>query len=393
MRTRVPDYASRPGRPSLTQPDEIQDERQTQLLQGGGNGGSHPHLVHHFLSGSNWPPDRDERRGGQANWTMVGICAHESASAGGERKRSQRLDDARRRQAKLTACRRCQGPPPANCRYHVIGRYGQEGRQPVFRRKWQTRWGASAREVCAPLTAARKKLGCPGPMNASVGAQHKRARRPARSLGSPSGASGVRHVGNSVRPGRRGCLRAVDAPPATPPPRTQQGTGLRGAEEVSGFDLLLLRDEMWTENRPRSAQECRVKLDLCSAPEKKGRTRDTSVRRSPARGRTMAGVGRRLRSGGDAFVTHRYRARGVVQSCDSSQPDRDVLLPQEGKRSNRKILVADAHDLGAQKSPVAIPGTLLPHPRRQARETQPALFPLKQSFDRLLGARPGGENQ
>ena len=56
------------------------------FLQGGGHGGSHPHLVHNFLLAV---PRRAaglaRRRRRRANWTMVGICAHESALKDGEK--------------------------------------------------------------------------------------------------------------------------------------------------------------------------------------------------------------------------------------------------------------------------------------------------------------------
>ena len=54
------------------------------FTQGAGHGGSHPHLVHEFLSAlvegrEPWPNAKQS-----ANWTCTGICAHESALAGGE---------------------------------------------------------------------------------------------------------------------------------------------------------------------------------------------------------------------------------------------------------------------------------------------------------------------
>ena len=67
------------------QPAAIQDAEHLSFLQGGGHGGSHPHLVHAFLSalkGDRPPlPDADT----SANWTMVGICAHESALKDGDK--------------------------------------------------------------------------------------------------------------------------------------------------------------------------------------------------------------------------------------------------------------------------------------------------------------------
>jgi predicted dehydrogenase len=54
------------------------------FLQGGGHGGSHPHLVHEFVSSilEDRPSAVDESRA--ANWTATGIAAHQSAMAGGE---------------------------------------------------------------------------------------------------------------------------------------------------------------------------------------------------------------------------------------------------------------------------------------------------------------------
>lgn len=68
----------------FTLPAEIHDAEHLSFVQGGGHGGSHPHLVHEFVSairdGRNPLPDAVT----SANWTCVGICAHESATRGGE---------------------------------------------------------------------------------------------------------------------------------------------------------------------------------------------------------------------------------------------------------------------------------------------------------------------
>jgi predicted dehydrogenase len=55
------------------------------FLQGGGHGGSHPHLVHEFVCGiiEQRKPRIDAVTA--ANWTAAGICAHESALHDGER--------------------------------------------------------------------------------------------------------------------------------------------------------------------------------------------------------------------------------------------------------------------------------------------------------------------
>ncbi len=86
-RVTIPDYAH-------LLPKEIQrfttkgvyDEGNAHLsfTQGGGHGGSHPHLVHEFVSsiieGRASFPDVYQ----SVNWTCAGICAHESAMQGGQ---------------------------------------------------------------------------------------------------------------------------------------------------------------------------------------------------------------------------------------------------------------------------------------------------------------------
>lgn len=53
------------------------------FTQGAGHGGSHPHLVHEFVSAvvENREPFPNARQ--SANWTCVGLCAHQSALKGG----------------------------------------------------------------------------------------------------------------------------------------------------------------------------------------------------------------------------------------------------------------------------------------------------------------------
>ena len=87
VRTKVPDYASRlpEGIRRFTQPAAIQDAEHLSFLQGGGHGGSHPHLVHNFLLAAMGKQPAFPDAPTSANWTMVGLCAHESAMKGGDR--------------------------------------------------------------------------------------------------------------------------------------------------------------------------------------------------------------------------------------------------------------------------------------------------------------------
>ena len=82
-----PDFADR-------LPEEIQsfttkgvygeEEEHLSFTQGAGHGGSHPHMVHEFVSALLEDRDAYPNARRSANWTCVGLCAHESALAGGE---------------------------------------------------------------------------------------------------------------------------------------------------------------------------------------------------------------------------------------------------------------------------------------------------------------------
>jgi predicted dehydrogenase len=53
------------------------------FTQGAGHGGSHPHLVHEFVSALVEDRDPFPNAKQSANWTCVGLCAHQSALKGG----------------------------------------------------------------------------------------------------------------------------------------------------------------------------------------------------------------------------------------------------------------------------------------------------------------------
>ncbi|MCT1905244.1 Gfo/Idh/MocA family protein [Oceanobacillus sojae] len=56
-----------------------QDNQHLSFIQGGGHGGSHPHLVHEFVSSIIEGRESSINAETAANWTAAGICAHQSA--------------------------------------------------------------------------------------------------------------------------------------------------------------------------------------------------------------------------------------------------------------------------------------------------------------------------
>jgi predicted dehydrogenase len=68
----------------FTKPSEIHDAQHLSFIQGGGHGGSHPHLVNEFVSALLEDRDPWPNAVTSANWTCVGICAHQSAQQGGQ---------------------------------------------------------------------------------------------------------------------------------------------------------------------------------------------------------------------------------------------------------------------------------------------------------------------
>jgi hypothetical protein len=89
----VPDYAKRLPkgiRPFTTQGVyDLGKKTHLSFTQGAGHGGSHPHLAHEFVTAlvEGREPYPNARQ--SANWTCVGLCAHDS-------RRSRRADVALR---------------------------------------------------------------------------------------------------------------------------------------------------------------------------------------------------------------------------------------------------------------------------------------------------------
>jgi predicted dehydrogenase len=87
QRVKVPDYAKllpKPLRPFTTH-GVYGSGKDTHLsfTQGAGHGGSHPHLANEFIQALIADRDPFPNARESANWTCVGICAHESALKGG----------------------------------------------------------------------------------------------------------------------------------------------------------------------------------------------------------------------------------------------------------------------------------------------------------------------
>jgi hypothetical protein len=83
-RVTIPDYAHLLPEPIQKFTRAVHDEEHLSFIQGAGHGGSHPHLINEFVSSliedrEPWP-----NASLSANWTCVGICAHQSAQKGGK---------------------------------------------------------------------------------------------------------------------------------------------------------------------------------------------------------------------------------------------------------------------------------------------------------------------
>jgi predicted dehydrogenase len=87
-RVEVPDYGHllpKEIAPFTTGGVYDEEHEHTSFVQGSGHGGSHPHLTHEFIRAIVEGRQSYVDARTAANWTMAGICAHESALQGGER--------------------------------------------------------------------------------------------------------------------------------------------------------------------------------------------------------------------------------------------------------------------------------------------------------------------
>lgn len=80
----APDYAHLLPEPIRPFTQTIQDADHLSFIQGAGHGGSHPHLVNEFVTALVKNRDPWPNAVQSANWTCVGICAHQSTEKGGE---------------------------------------------------------------------------------------------------------------------------------------------------------------------------------------------------------------------------------------------------------------------------------------------------------------------
>jgi len=87
-RVKVPDYGHRLPKEiqAFTQAGvyDAEDQAHLSFIQGAGHGGSHPHLAHEFISSILEDRDPYPNAVQSANWTCVGLLAHESSMNGGE---------------------------------------------------------------------------------------------------------------------------------------------------------------------------------------------------------------------------------------------------------------------------------------------------------------------
>jgi predicted dehydrogenase len=87
-RVKVPDYAKRLPKPirmfTTKGVYDMGKNKHLSFVQGAGHGGSHPHLAHEFITALVEDREPFPNAKQSANWTCVGLCAHESALKGGQ---------------------------------------------------------------------------------------------------------------------------------------------------------------------------------------------------------------------------------------------------------------------------------------------------------------------
>ena len=87
-KVKVPDYAKRlPKAIRVFTTKGVYDldkKKHLSFTQGAGHGGSHPHLAHEFITALIEDRDPFPNAKQSANWTCVGLCAHQSALKGGQ---------------------------------------------------------------------------------------------------------------------------------------------------------------------------------------------------------------------------------------------------------------------------------------------------------------------
>lgn len=87
-RVEVPDYGHRLPEEirAFTQAGvyDAEDSAHLSFIQGAGHGGSHPHLAHEFVAAITEDRDPYPNAVTSANWTCVGLLAHESSMNGGK---------------------------------------------------------------------------------------------------------------------------------------------------------------------------------------------------------------------------------------------------------------------------------------------------------------------
>ena len=84
-RLEAPDFAHLLPEPIRKFTQTIQDADHLSFVQGGGHGGSHPHLVNEMVSALRDGREPRPNAKTAANWTCVGICAAESCDNDGAR--------------------------------------------------------------------------------------------------------------------------------------------------------------------------------------------------------------------------------------------------------------------------------------------------------------------